>query len=123
MKTTSLLLLCLAINLTSFSQDFDKRLEKTYSKSQLITMKNENLAQFNMLNYALDNALYVIEMPVEKMSQIQGTIAYDQKNKATFLELGLTITKENQYFKIKDTNKVLVVKSEWLLMNELNSRR
>lgn len=123
MKTTSLLLLCLTINLTSFSQDFDKRLEKTYSKSQLITMKNENLAQFNMLNYALDNALYVIEMPVEKMSQIQGTIAYDQKNKATFLELGLTITKENQYFKIKDTNKVLVVKSEWLLMNELNSRR
>jgi hypothetical protein len=86
-------------------------------------MQKENPAQFNMLNYALDNALYVIDMPKEKMSEIQKSITYDLKKKATFLELGLTIQKENQYLKINGLDKVLVVKSEWMLLNELNSRR
>ena len=123
MKTTFILLLSILISSVSFSQNFDKRLEKTYTTSQLKTMQKENPAQFNMLNYALDNALYVIDMPKEKMSEIQKTITYDSKKKTTFLELGLTIQKENQYFKINGSEKVLVVKSEWLLLNELNSRR
>lgn len=123
MKTTFILLLSILISSISFSQEFDKRLEKTYTSSQLTTMQKENPAQLNMLNYALDNALYVIDMPKEKMSEIQKPITYDLKKKATFLELGLTIQKENQYFKINGLDKVLVVKSEWMLLNELNSRR
>lgn len=123
MKTTFILLLSILISSISFSQDFDKRLEKAYTSSQLKTLKQENPVQFNMLNYALDNALYLIDMPKEKMSEFQKTITYDLKKKATFLELGLTIQKENQYFKINGTEKVLVVKSEWMLLNELNSRR
>jgi hypothetical protein len=123
MKTTFILLLSILISSISFSQEFDKRLEKAYTSSQLTTMQKENPAQLNMLNYALDNALYVIDMPKEKMSEIQKTITYDLKKKATFLELGLTIQKENQYFKINGLDKVLVVKSEWMLLNELNSRR
>ena len=123
MKKTFILLLSILISSISFSQEFDKRLEKTYTSSQLTTMQKENPAQLNMLNYALDNALYVIDMPKEKMSEIQKPITYDLKKKATFLELGLTIQKENQYFKINGLDKVLVVKSEWMLLNELNSRR
>ncbi len=123
MKKTFILLLSILISSISFSQEFDKRLEKAYTSSQLTTMQKENPAQLNMLNYALDNALYVIDMPKEKMSEIQKTITYDLKKKATFLELGLTIQKENQYFKINGLDKVLVVKSEWMLLNELNSRR
>ena len=123
MKTTFILLLSILFSSISFSQEFDKRLEKAYTSSQLTTMQKENPAQLNMLNYALDNALYVIDMPKEKMSEIQKTITYDLKKKATFLELGLTIQKENQYFKINGLDKVLVVKSEWMLLNELNSRR
>lgn len=123
MKTTFILLLSILISSISFSQEFDKRLEKAYTSSQITTMQKENPAQLNMLNYALDNALYVIDMPKEKMSEIQKTITYDLKKKATFLELGLTIQKENQYFKINGLDKVLVVKSEWMLLNELNSRR
>lgn len=123
MKTTFILLLSILISSISFSQEFDKRLEKAYTSSQLTTMQKENPAQLNMLNYALDNALYVIDMPKEKMSEIQKPITYDLKKKATFLELGLTIQKENQYFKINGLDKVLVVKSEWMLLNELNSRR
>lgn len=123
MKTTFILLLSILISSISFSQEFDKRLEKAYTSSQLTTMQKENPAKLNMLNYALDNALYVIDMPKEKMSEIQKTITYDLKKKATFLELGLTIQKENQYFKINGLDKVLVVKSEWMLLNELNSRR
>lgn len=123
MKTTFILLLSILISSISFSQEFDKRLEKTYTSSQLTTMQKENPAQLNLLNYALDNVLYVIDMPKEKMSEIQKTITYDLKKKATFLELGLTIQKENQYFKINGLDKVLVVKSEWMLLNELNSRR
>lgn len=123
MKKTFILLLSILISSISFSQEFDKRLEKAYTSSQLTTMQKENPAQLNMLNYALDNALYVIDMPKEKMSEIQKPITYDLKKKATFLELGLTIQKENQYFKINGLDKVLVVKSEWMLLNELNSRR
>lgn len=123
MNTLIILLFSIVISSVSFSQDFDKRLEKAYTSSQLKTMKQENPLQFNMLNYALDNALYLIDMPKEKMSEFQKTITYDLKKKATFLELGLSIQKENQYFKINGTDKVLVVKSEWVLLNELNSRK
>jgi transcription termination factor NusB len=123
MKSTFILLFSILISSISLSQEFDKRLEKAYTSNQLTTMQKENPAQLKMLNYALDNALYVIDMPKEKMSEIQKSITYDLKKKATFLELGLTIQKENQYLKINGLDKVLVVKSEWMLLNELNSRR
>lgn len=123
MKTTFILLFSIVISSISFSQEFDKRLEKAYTSNQLTTMQKENPTQLKMLNYALDNALYVIDMPKEKMSEIQKSITYDLKKKATFLELGLTIQNENQYLKINGLDKVLVVKSEWMLLNELNSRR
>lgn len=123
MKTTFVLLLSIFISSVTYSQDFDIRLEKVYTSTQLKTMQKENPAQLRMLNYALDNALYVIDLPKEKTSEIQKTITFDLKNRATFIELGLTIQKENQYFKINGSDKVLVVKSEWLLLNELNTRR
>lgn len=123
MKTTLVLLLCVLISSVTFSQDFDKRLEKIYSTTQLKTMQKENPEQLRMLNYALDNAFYVIDFPKEKKNELQKTITYDLKKKASFIELGLTIQKENQYFKINGSDKVLVLKSEWLLLNELNTKK
>ena len=86
-------------------------------------MQKENPEQLRMLNYALDNAFYVIDFPKEKKNELQKTITYDLKKKASFIELGLTIQKENQYFKINGSDKVLVLKSEWLLLNELNTKK
>lgn len=123
MKTTLVLLLCVLISSVTFSQDFDKRLEKIYTTTQLKMMQKENPEQLRMLNYALDNALYVIDFPKEKKNELQKTITYDLKKKASFIELGLTIQKENQYFKINGSDKVLVLKSEWLLLNELNTKK
>ena len=41
------------------------------------------------------------------------------ENNPTFDDLGLDIINSNQYFKIEGTDKMLVVKSIWVLDNEL----
>ena len=43
MKTTLVLLLCVLISSVTFSQDFDKRLEKIYTTTQLKMMQKEKL--------------------------------------------------------------------------------
>ena len=123
MKNTFLILLSLTLQFYCFSQDYDKRLLNTYSVDELSTLKKEQPENFKMLNYALDNALYILDLPKEKSAEISAAINYDFNTKPTFLALGLSIQKQNQYFKINGSNKMLVLKSEWVLMNELNTKK
>jgi hypothetical protein len=109
------------ISSVSFSQDFDKRLEKLYSVEELTAMQKENPSKIITLNYAIDNAVYTSDLPLEKKSEFTKSINYDFKKKPNFIELGLKIENQSQYFRINGTNKILVIKSEYLLNYELKN--
>lgn len=99
------------------------RLTEKYSEVEINQMKIDNPAYYNMLVYALDNACYVTDLPKGKSDAVTGTVSMDPNKAYTFAELGLEIKRENQYLKIEGTSKMLVVKSEWVLNNELSNKK
>lgn len=107
----------------SFSQMVDQRLEKKYSKQEINQMIKDDLGQYQFLVYALDNACYTIDKPKGKDISEFTEISLDIKSPLNFLDLGLEIKDQNQYFIIKGTNKLLVVKSNWVLNHEINSKK
>lgn len=124
MKKLSLLFLfftCLGNGF--FAQKIDQRLEKKYSKNDISYMLNNNFSHYNLLVYALDNACYTIDQPKGKDLSELIEISLDVKSPLNFLDLGLELKDQNQYFTIKGTNKLLVVKSNWVLNHEINSKK
>lgn len=111
----------LTLSITTFSQEIDTRLTKRFTSQELAEMQKSQPEHYAMLVYALDNALYTVEAPKEKNIQFL-SITLDQTKPYDFISLGLAIKKQNQYFLIEGTHKVLVVKSEWVLNNEMKTK-
>jgi hypothetical protein len=122
MKNRPLFLLFLALSFTTFSQEISPRLTQRFSKEALVDMQKNQPENYAMLVYALDNAMYIAENPTEKNAQFP-SITVDTSAPYDFITLGLEIKKENQYFLIQGTSKVLVVKSEWVLKNEMHTKK
>lgn len=101
------------------AQEVDQRLiGQQYSKSELITLQNNEPKEYEFLIYALDNALYLANYDAAK-----GDFALvDYTGSESFLELGLEITEQNQYFKVANEDKLLVVKSRWVLTHEMQKQ-
>jgi hypothetical protein len=98
----------------------DSRLLERFSQQELTNLKDNNPEKLAMYNYALDNGCYTAEMPTGKSITLE-EISIDAMKELNFISLGLNIEKQNQYFKIAGQDKMLVVKSEWVLNHELNN--
>lgn len=120
MKTVLILSLTFLFVGSSFSQKMDDRFLTKYSLEEIKSIKEKTPEVFNLLTYALDNAMYITGFPSEKNLELT-SIEMPVKG-ATFLDLGLEILQENQYFKIQGTEKMLVMKSEWVLNHELKTK-
>ena len=102
------------------SQQIDSRLLQRYSEVQLVNLQQDNPDEYALLDYALDNAVYYAEVPAEKQIDVQEISL--PNGEATFINLGLNIEEENQYFKIAGENRLLIVKSRWVLNHEMNKK-
>ena len=122
MKKLLLVTIVLLFGTTVFAQSLDVRLEKKYGKASLEEMIAKNPKRYNMLVYALDNACYLTAKPSGKDLSLP-TITCNSNQKLNFIDLGLDITNQNQYFLVEGTDKMLVVKSEWVLMNEITTKK
>lgn len=100
-----------------FSQKYNVDLEKSYSKSELKKMSSDDLI---LLDYALTNGIYVTALPSKESSEIKELNVTSEIKK--FTDIGLRIENQNQYFNIVGTDKMLVVKSKYVLQNELKTR-
>lgn len=118
-----LLPLCLTLLLAGnvFSQDIDSRLLERYSSTELSALQSSNPARIALMTYALDNALYITDVPSGKEINAE-TITVNSESLPTYIELGLEIKNENQYFMIAGQNKMLVMKSEWVLNHEMKKQ-
>jgi LEA14-like dessication related protein len=103
-----------------YSQDFDSRLLAKYSQSELTEMKSTSPDEYKLLVYALDHAIYIAENGNAKGNQLEQVTL--PAGSYTFLDLGLQIKDQNQYFLIAGENKMLVVKSKWVLNHEMEKK-
>lgn len=106
----------------AYSQSADTRLSKVYSSEELTQLQNENPAKIKMLTYALDHACYFSEIPEGKKIDLPSIELTNSTTVPCFAELGLKIEEQNQYFRVSGSNKMLVVKSEWVLNYELEKK-
>lgn len=108
----------LSLCFVSNAQKYNNELLKSYSKSELSKLDSETLQIFE---YGITNAVYLAEIPAGKEIQLPEIILVANSNK--FTDLGLKILNENQYFRVKDSNSMLVVKSLFVLKNELKNKK
>ncbi len=121
MKLLLVSLFVSAFALSSEAQSYDSRLAKLYSAEELNALSSENPEKIIVLNYALDHALNIVDLPKGKEAKLNGEIAYDLTTTPDLSTTGLKISESNQYYKITGTNKVLMVKSFFVLSQEMNS--
>ena len=133
MKKHILLLILLAFSSKLiYSQNYNQELLKSYSKKELKEISKSNPNEIKLLNYAIDNACYVVEKPVADkkikstgqgrtitLPVLEGKLHVDL-DKIKFTDFGFKIKDENIYIILTDYNKMLVVKSKWVLQNELD---
>lgn len=123
MKLTIVSLIMVFCAFTAFSQNFDDRLSTLYSPEELSQIAQTNPERINILNYALDNACSVVAMPKGKESKLNGEIQIENLSSVSLDAVALKIAETNQYFKITGTDKVLFVKSFFILENEMNATK
>ena len=119
-----LIVLLSIISVTTFSQEIDLRLLNRYSQDELIEMKNNNINEYEFLIYALDHSIYTTIMSDEKYNGLD-IKSIDITNKdLNFIALDIQILDNtNQYYKIVGDNKLLVVKSRYVLNQEIKQKK
>ncbi len=120
MKKTSLLFVSLCFSLLSFSQNVKETLVNSYTAEEIESIESNDPEKYEMLVYALDHATYLGQYNEEKHGSLQ-KIDVSIEN-PRFTDLGVKIEKVNQYFYAPALNKVVVVKSEWVLSEEMKKR-
>jgi hypothetical protein len=108
---------------SAFSQEIDQRLVKRYTTEELSLMRKNEPKKYEMYVYALDHGCYIADLPMGKESELSGTVNVDMTKPLNYIDLGLEIKGSNQYFRIAGTEKMLVLKSEWVLNNELQTKK
>ena len=98
----------------SKAQKHNAELLKSYSTTELSSFDNETI---KILEYGITNAVYLTTIPSGK--DIKLPEIFLANNSIKYTDLGLKISNENQYFRIKDSNNMLVVKSLYVLKNEI----
>jgi len=120
MKFLTLLGLLLLSSSAVLAQDFDQRLLASYDAATLSDLESNDPQKLELLTYAIENGMYVTENVGSKGTQL--TEIELPENAVSYLDLHLKITDQNQYFKVRGENKILVVKSFWVLNNELETK-
>ncbi len=118
MKTITLLLF-LFFSGFILCQSSDPKLEVLYSKKELAQMTERKI---ELLNYALKEGVYYTTSSTKgEISNLPKIHSIDHNK--TFVDYGIKIANSNQYFAVHGTNELMVVKSWFVLENELKNKK
>jgi hypothetical protein len=112
------------LSLTSWSQSTESQLSKSYSKEELAQFKAEN--SLPLYEYALTHACYIIDAPQGiDISQfpVFDLMLPQNLEPIVFTNFGIRILDKTQYYKVTNTNKILVVKSKNILSLEMQNQK
>ncbi|XOV67063.1 MAG: hypothetical protein ACFHU9_15670 [Fluviicola sp.] len=114
-----LLLGILSLPAGLLAQNYDQRLLSSYDATTLNDLEINDPHKLELITYALDNGMYFADNSGKglQMAEIELTESVN-----SYVDLGLTIKDQNQYFRIKGEDRMLVVKSFWVLNNELENK-
>ena len=112
------------LSLTSWSQTAESQLSKTYSKEEILQIKASN--EMPLYEYALTHACYLIDAPQGKdISQFEvfDLLLQPSPEPIIFTNYSIRILDRTQYYRVINTNKILVVKSKNILSLELQNQK
>ena len=112
------------LSLSSWSQTLETELSKTYSKEEIAQFKAEN--SLPLYEYALTHACYLITAPQGKdISQfdVLDLPAKASEKPLNFTSFGFKILDRTQYFKVANSDQILVVKSKNVLSLEMQNQK
>ncbi|MCR9171652.1 MAG: hypothetical protein NXI10_04120 [bacterium] len=115
-----LLLGILSLPAGLLAQNYDQRLLSSYDASSLENLEANDPQKLELLTYALENGMYFTDQIGSKGIQLSEIDV--PENATSFVDMGLKITEQNQYFKVKGEDRMLVVKSFWVLNHELKNK-
>ncbi len=120
-----LITLCLLFSnfLSAQSNNFDQRLLEKFTQDELENMKINNQIEFNTINYSMDHGYYFVDIPKTKdyNERLSGEVVINDLNNFNFLLLNIDFLEADyQYFKVRNMDKLLVVKSSDHINEELN---
>ena len=114
-----LALFCTNIVLAQKQTTQEKELLKVYAKSELNNFKKDS-DQFAVLCYAVDHATHMIDAPKDKDVSAFPEITIKMDQNPMFTDLNIKISDRSQYFRVAGQNKLLIVKSMYVLQLEMN---
>jgi hypothetical protein len=112
------------LTLSSWSQTVESQLSKSYSKEEIAQFKAEN--SLPLYEYALTHACYLITAPQGKdISQfdVLDLPAKASEKPLNFTSFGFKILDCTQYFKVANSDQILVVKSKNVLSLEMQNQK
>jgi hypothetical protein len=118
MKKSILIFCVIALPICAFSQ------KSPHQQPSIAAEKQQSSQSFE--KYCLKNATSLIENAGDKTVKISGTLPkLKSKNTPTYKEFGIALKEnETQYFKIEGSEKILAVKSLFVLrLNHKNSKK
>lgn len=104
-----------SFSLLSTAQKYNTDLLKSYSANELAGFDKGTI---EILEFAIDNAVYFTPIPQGK--DVKLTEVEVNTESVKFTDLGLKIQDNTQYFRVKGTSYMLVVKSFTILKLQLN---
>jgi hypothetical protein len=112
------------LSLSSWSQTVETQLSKSYSKEEIAQFKAEN--SLSLYTYAIDHACYLIQAPQGKDISQFDVLDLPTQNSTSplrFTDFGFKILDRTQYFKVANTDQILVVKSKNVLSLEMKNQK
>jgi hypothetical protein len=119
----TIFLLSIAYTVNAQTNNYDTRLLSKFSDKELVEMKTNAPETFNYWNFYVANAYQIMDLAAEKAvtHEIKGTMAItDVKNINVFELKKLPLAKDYQYYKIENTNQLLVIISEEQIKAKFN---
>lgn len=120
MKKILLVPAALLMSLLSFGQTTGTEpVNKPQTMEQLA--KSDPSAYTAVLNYSREHGSAIMDFPKGKEATVTATITMEKAALVDPAKMGLSIPSANQYFKIEGTNKLLLVKSVYVLQQEMKA--
>ena len=117
------LILFLSFSILGIAQNADAILLNSYSNEEIQSVKTQAPAHYELLIYAIENGTYLSEFDSQKHGSLNLKQLPELTSKPRFTDLKVKIETVNQYFYAPKLNKIVVVKSEWVLNFEKSKEK
>ena len=104
-----------SLSFLSVAQKYNSELLQSYTVNELAGFDKQTI---EILEFAIDNAAYFTPIPQGKEFNLNEIEVNSETVK--FTDLGLKIEDKTQYYRVKGTSKMLVIKSLTILKLQLN---